>query len=411
MHVSVCNEVFPIKLKYFAGKTRYMQRILFLQSDVQDPYFLYQEMLMDHPIYYDPATELWAVYTYDHCKALLNSPHAGIPAINRNNIEGLNEYAIMLSGKLARINNGLQHQIARETAIILFNYKKDTPISEMVSSLLAHLKDIPIDWVNIICRQLPVMVLLKGFGFSEENAACVMSNIKKLTRLMLPNKTMEDIIAINEMAKEVFDCLEKHLVSINGFLSGINSLSEKHNLPAREILQFCISNLAGILIQSYDAGRGILSNAMLQALKHHHSRARHSTDKEYFRQLVIETLRYDPPVQHTRRILTEDTIVANHKINKGQSVIVFLAAANRDPAKFANPDLFDINRSNNDEHLTFGSGLHTCIANHFSVYMAAETLSCVFEKYKTINLIEETIPYEPLSNLRLPKNIFISFNN
>ena len=72
------------------------------------------------------------------------------------------------------------------------------------------------------------------------------------------------------------------------------------------------------------------------------------------------------------------------------------------------PDSFNIERINNAEQLTFGIGSHRCLAEHFSVNMATATLSYLFEKYKAIKLVEKQIQYEPVVNVRLPKNILIS---
>jgi cytochrome P450 len=67
-----------------------------------------------------------------------------------------------------------------------------------------------------------------------------------------------------------------------------------------------------------------------------------------------------------------------------------------------------VKRINNAEHLTFGIGGHMCLARHFSINMATEALSYLFEKYKMVNLADDDIKYEPRINVRLPKNILIS---
>lgn len=97
-------------------------------------------------------------------------------------------------------------------------------------------------------------------------------------------------------------------------------------------------------------------------------------------------------------------------IKKGEAIFIVLAAANRDPQKFINPNIFNINRTNNNEHITFGGGSHACLAKYFSVGLAVETLSYFFERYKKIKLLEKNILYEPKINVRLPKRILISLS-
>lgn len=125
---------------------------------------------------------------------------------------------------------------------------------------------------------------------------------------------------------------------------------------------------------------------------------------------VIETLKFDPPVHNTKRVAVNDIVLNNAVIKKGEALFVVLAAANRDPQQFNNPNTYHIERTNNIEHLRFGYGSHSCMAKHFSVSLTTETLSCLFKQYKNIRLLEKNILYEPIINARLPKNMFISFS-
>jgi cytochrome P450 len=75
---------------------------------------------------------------------------------------------------------------------------------------------------------------------------------------------------------------------------------------------------------------------------------------------IEESLRYRPPVQGVVRIATTDVTLRDQEISEGEFVIAWLAAANRDPACFPDPDTFDIRRTSN-RHLTFGYGIHFCL--------------------------------------------------
>jgi cytochrome P450 len=75
---------------------------------------------------------------------------------------------------------------------------------------------------------------------------------------------------------------------------------------------------------------------------------------------VEEFLRFDGPVQVVPRVATRDVVVGSTAICGGTMVMVMLAAADRDPARFAHPDVLDVTRADNP-HIAFGRGIHYCL--------------------------------------------------
>ena len=73
-----------------------------------------------------------------------------------------------------------------------------------------------------------------------------------------------------------------------------------------------------------------------------------------------ELLRFDGPVQRTARIPSEDVTIGGKTIGKGEMVMPFIGAADRDPAQFPDPDRLDIGRTDN-RHIAFGWGIHFCL--------------------------------------------------
>jgi cytochrome P450 len=77
--------------------------------------------------------------------------------------------------------------------------------------------------------------------------------------------------------------------------------------------------------------------------------------------VVEEALRYDPPVQSTGRLVTDDLVVDGTTIPRGAWVSTLIASANRDETVFADADRFDPGRANADDHLAFSGGIHYCL--------------------------------------------------
>ncbi|WP_433200641.1 cytochrome P450 [Nocardia sp. CA-107356] len=102
---------------------------------------------------------------------------------------------------------------------------------------------------------------------------------------------------------------------------------------------------------------------------------------------IEEVLRFDPPVQMTaRRVLEPVDLGAGVHLQPGKSIIVSLAGANRDSAKFPDPHRFDVTRANAKEHLSFGSGIHACIGASLARLEAVHALPALFERFPDLRL-------------------------
>jgi cytochrome P450 len=96
---------------------------------------------------------------------------------------------------------------------------------------------------------------------------------------------------------------------------------------------------------------------------------------------VEEMLRYWPPVMDFRRTATRDLTLGGRQIARGQKVVVYHAAANRDETVFPHPDEFDITRSPND-HVSFGFGPHFCLGAH----LARLQMRAIFRELLDLNI-------------------------
>ncbi len=112
------------------------------------------------------------------------------------------------------------------------------------------------------------------------------------------------------------------------------------------------ANRIGVLVQAYQPTAGLVANAV-RAMGP--AGPRHPVDA-----VLAETLRHDPPVRQTMRVVSAAALIGGVEIPAGAAVRLDLAAANRDPAVFASPERFDPGRPDRDAHLTFGAGLRPC---------------------------------------------------
>jgi cytochrome P450 len=139
-------------------------------------------------------------------------------------------------------------------------------------------------------------------------------------------------------------------------VSALVAHQEAEALSADELLQFVVL----LLLAGNETTTNLIGNGMLALGSNPDAMAALRSKPELLRPAIEEMLRYDGPVQSTFRTATKDTVVGGTPIAAGMGVFVIIAAANRDPAQFKDPERFDITRAPND-HLAFGEGIHFCI--------------------------------------------------
>ncbi|MBI3216861.1 MAG: cytochrome P450 [Mycobacterium sp.] len=100
---------------------------------------------------------------------------------------------------------------------------------------------------------------------------------------------------------------------------------------------------------------------------------------------VEEILRMDSPVQLSARVALRDTELAGRPIAAGETVVIYLAAANRDPAVFDEPDRFDVERANAGRHLAFSGGRHFCLGAALARAEGEVGLRAFFERFPEVS--------------------------
>lgn len=116
-----------------------------------------------------------------------------------------------------------------------------------------------------------------------------------------------------------------------------------------------------VLAAGFETTVNLLGNGIRLLLNHPDQLAVLAADPSLWPNAVEEILRLESPVQLSARVARTDTEVAGRRVRSGQMVVIYLAAANRDPAVFEDPHRFDVQRPNAGKHLAFSGGRHFCL--------------------------------------------------
>jgi hypothetical protein len=128
----------------------------------------------------------------------------------------------------------------------------------------------------------------------------------------------------------------------------------------------------------------LIGNAVMALVAHPDQQAKLRAQPDLMKNAVEEVLRYDTPVTNSGRIAHEDIELSGVKIRQGETLSVSLAAANRDPAVYPDPDRFDVERADTHHH-AFGGGRHFCLGAHLARLEAAETLAALLSRFSRLD--------------------------
>jgi cytochrome P450 len=165
-----------------------------------------------------------------------------------------------------------------------------------------------------------------------------------------------------------------------------------------------------LLVAGHETTVNLITNGMLTLLRHPDVLDRLNHEPGLITTLVEELLRYEPPVQmRTNRATVADITINGTTIPKGSPLALMLAAGNRDPGRFADPDNFDPGRTDN-AHLGFFGGVHYCFGAPLARTEAQVALQELARRMVNPRLVTDPPPYRPNPELRGPRHLLVEFD-
>jgi cytochrome P450 len=242
------------------------------------------------------------------------------------------------------------------------------------------------DLMDLLAFPLPVTVIGDLLGVPEADRAPFRDAVRANTRTLELNVTREDVaiadVAATWMSTYFHDLLrEKRRQPADDMLSAMALAEEgSDRLSDDEIVQM------SLLL--FGAGFETTTNGVYHLLKNPEQLAALRADASLLPNAIEELVRYDGSILLSGRSAFEDIEVAGHLIPAGSGVVTMLGAANRDPAKYEDPDRLDVRRRG-VEPLSFGSGIHYCLGANLARGEAALAVGRLLERFGRLELAEE----------------------
>ena len=168
----------------------------------------------------------------------------------------------------------------------------------------------------------------------------------------------------------------------DSILSGVIHHSDLSDVEIRMFAALLLG--AGFITTTH-----VFGNAVVALVRHRDQLTLLQEHPEGWPNAVEEILRYDTAIQLLARVATETVDIEGQTIRAGQVAYLLVGGANRDPAVFDRPDVFDTTRVNAREHLSFGTGMHVCLGAALARMELHIGLQSLFERFPRLTLAGE----------------------
>jgi cytochrome P450 len=238
---------------------------------------------------------------------------------------------------------------------------------------------------------LTLRVIATMIGVPDEQRDLLSRWSRALIRTLDLAPSLDDFLEADRVAHEAFAFFHKLLAErrahpTDDLLSHLIAAHDHEDrLSEDELIVMC----ALLLIAGFDTTVNLIGNGMLALLQHADQLALLRRHPQLLPSAIEEVLRYEPSTQKALRYATVERELHGKQIGAGQAVILLLAAANRDPAVFPDPDQLDITRTEN-RHLGFGTGIHVCLGAPLARLEGQIAISMLLRRYPQMALVAET---------------------
>jgi len=341
-----------------------------LDPDVlADPYPLYQRLRREDPVHWDPFLHTWVVTRYADVVRVLRDFSAvctPTPAqLSAMGLSALNPIAQVMVKQMLFLD-APAHSRIRSLAAAAFTPQRVEVlrghIREIVRGLLGKVKPrASMDVIADLAVPLPCIVTAEILGvpvedhhqlklWSQDFAEMLGNFQHNPDRIPKILKTTEDMTAYFRAAMHGNNLRPDGLV---------NSLKNAEIQGDRLTEEEVVANSIVTMVGAQETTTNLIGSGTLSLLRHPDQLEKLRVDPSLIPSATEELLRYESPSQHTVRLAPEDTELGGKEIRKRQAVRAVMAAANRDPERFPDPDRLDITRQDN-RHVAFGYGAHFC---------------------------------------------------
>lgn len=389
---------------------------LYADEVIADPYAYYGWLREVDPVHWNARYETWVVTRYADIVWLLRRPELfssrfyaddqqpPSPPIAAGDMDELRFVSRFRSSEFIQ-NDPPEHSRMRNVVNRFF-----TPgrmelwrgmVREVVDTLLTDVESRDrFDVLPDLAAQLPLRVIAELLGVPADDRQSLKEHADRRMRSALslaPDRMRVAASGIRDTSDYLEAALDGGRTGAAGSLLEILHGAETTGSSSRAET---LANAQLLIDAGHETTVQLICNGMLALLTHREQWDRLVADPAGLAAgATEECLRYDPPLPAPRRLVAQDVELGGSFLRRGQRVVFVLAAGNRDPRVFPDPDRFDITRSPN-RHVVFGSGMHVCLGQYLARMEGQEVFRALATRMPDLELTDKPVQYAKVRGVR-----------
>ena len=375
-----------------------------------NPYPLYHRLRTEDPVHWDPFLHAWVVTRYADVVTVLHDFSADrTPTpeqLTAMGLSGLNPIARVMVKQMLFMD-APAHTRLRALASSAFAPSRVEVLRSHIQEIADRLLDAVqaqghMDIIADLAAPLPAIVTAEMLGVPVEDHNQLKAWSADFAEMLgnfqhNPERVPRVLRSLEQMTDYFRDAMKQQRTGRReGLIQSLATAEiEGDRLTEEEVIANCIVTMVG----GQETTTNLIGNGMLSLLRNGEQLGCLRADLSLIPSAVEELLRYESPSQHTARLAPKDTQLGGKKICKREAVIAVMAAGNRDPERFSDPDRLDITRKDN-RHLAFGWAAHFCFGAPLARIEGQIAFKAILQRLQNLALKPGTLTWRTNLGLR-----------
>jgi cytochrome P450 len=382
-----------------------------------DPFAAYQQALATSPVYEVPGSGVTLVLSYalvaeattrvddfsNDFSAILSGVRSSDPDVAAVLEKGWPQRDTLLTA------DPPDHTRFRKLVNLAFSMKRvdalDAHIRSIATSLIeACVAQGECDFVSAFAMPLPVQMITEQIGIDRTDFATVKrwsdAFADRLGGMISKERELEcaaEVVEFQHAMKAKIDA--RRAQPCDDLLSDLVNAQVDGERPLDD--SELLSILQQLMVAGNETTTSSLAGGLVQLIRNPDQAAKVRANPALIRNMVEEILRTESPTAGLWRVVKRDCELGGVPLKAGTMLMLRFAAANRDPARFPDPDVFDVERKNANSHLAFGRGIHMCVGNMLSRKELAVAFELLLDRFGQIEIVDgAALTYPPNMLLR-----------